>query len=278
MSTEQRPRQASENQPESQQVHLLFETKPEFDPADLLAAVRRNVGKVESGEGEQGEFMAFFFPDIHLEFKDGNLPAQAQLIIPEEQQVDLGRFQTAREQGAHWPEGYAKVQASRYEYFLSDFMMQNFPPGIRLAVMGGLIRSAIEVLRSDALYFSQSDRLVEPRAFLARHPKEDQLFGFVNVRLFRIAEDPQNGLMMDTLGLHALGLPDLELYFHQYAANDVAARLMDYAYYQLEEGPVIRDGDEMIGMEDEEIWYGQRFKSSVGPEREVIRIKTRETT
>lgn len=276
MSTEQRPRQASENHAESQQIHLLFEKKPEFDPATLLEAIRRYVGKVESGQEQQEGFMAFFFPEIHQEFKDGNLPAQAQLIIPENHQVDLGRFQTAREQGAHWPEGYAKVQASRYEYFLSDFMMQTFPAATRLGVMGGLLRSAIAVLQPDVLYFSQSDQLVDPRSFLRRHSKEDQLFGFVNVRLFRIAEDPQNGLMMDTLGMHALGLPDLELYFHQYAANDVAARLMDYAYYQFEEGPVIRDGDEMIGMDDSEIWYGKRLTSSVGPEREVVRIQTKE--
>jgi len=276
MDEANRPQYPSQNTPQSQQVHLLFRERPEINEERLLEALRRHVGPSEIAQGDQPGLRLFFFTAHTLGYKDGQLPAQGQLLMPPEGQIDLGRFETARQQSWHWPGAFEEVKAAQHEFFISDFLSQHIPAPIRMRLLSGFARAMTEALRPDALYFVQGDRLENPRDFLQAHPEEETLHGFVNVRLFRIAEDGLNSLFMDTLGLQALGLPDFEIYFSTYPANEVANKLLDYAYYLMEEGPVVGDGNEMEGLEPNEIWTARRMEASVGPEREVIRIENKD--
>jgi hypothetical protein len=76
---------------------------------------------------------------------------------------------------------------------------------------------------------------------------------------------------MDTLGLAALGLPDLQCHFHGLEVNEVAGLLYNTAWYVFENGDVIEDGQTVDGV-DGHRWRCQHEVALVPPEREVLDI------
>ncbi len=91
-----------------------------------------------------------------------------------------------------------------------------------------------------------------------------------NVRLFNFNED---WLLMDTVGMTQLDLPDHEACFLKsaYEAAKVASFLRDVALYLLNNGEVIKDGDNINGPGGMR-WRGRFFKNGICPApRRVIR-------
>jgi hypothetical protein len=77
-------------------------------------------------------------------------------------------------------------------------------------------------------------------------------------------------MIMDTLGLAALGLPDLQCHFRTLVPGEVAAVLHNTAYYLFEHGDVIDDGHTVAGIEPESRWTCQHEKSLLKPSRIVL--------
>lgn len=100
---------------------------------------------------------------------------------------------------------------------------------------------------------------------------EHDLAGVVNVRLFRIENDP-GVTVMDTIGLHCLGLPDLQCHFRDLDPGAMARVLYDTAAYVFENGDVIEDGHTVAGVGGDEHWRCQHEDALVEPRREVLDI------
>ena len=78
----------------------------------------------------------------------------------------------------------------------------------------GALRAVFENVNCLAIDWKLTEQLGDPQEFLLCQEKSDiesRLWGFINVRLFWI--EGTNDLLMDTLGLAALGLPDLQCHF-----------------------------------------------------------------
>ena len=58
----------------------------------------------------------------------------------------------------------------------------------------------------------------------------------LNVRLFRVEGGAQGDMLMDTRGLAALGLPDLQMHFRGLNPGRVAGLLFNYGRYIYENG------------------------------------------
>ena len=74
---------------------------------------------------------------------------------------------------------------------------------------------------------------------------------------------------MDTLGLHVLGLPDLQCHFTGLDPNGIARILHNTAAYIYEHGDVIDDGHTISGP-DGEAWRCQHEDTLVPPHRLVL--------
>lgn len=212
----------------------------------------------------------FFFPDYLIPFKDGTVPAQCHLLLPPEGAIDLGRFETARQQSFHFPGAFDRLKSCRQELLISDFFSTALSRRDRLKLFTGFIRALCEVAPPELLFFLHPDRFDDPAKFLAAEGGPEPIYGMVNVRLFRNAEAGEGHFLMDTLGMHALGLPDFQVQFTQQEPNAVAARLYDYADYLFEEGPVIRNGDKIQAVEANQTWTCTLGEARVGPERVVF--------
>ena len=102
---------------------------------------------------------------------------------------------------------------------------------------------------------------------------KDALFGAVNARRFKSADRPGR-ILMDTLGLAALGLPDLEVAFEGIDPARMEAVLRSLARYEYDLGDVIADGRAIKVPGSEDSWICSRGTSKQPPAREVISLKT----
>jgi Domain of unknown function (DUF4261) len=93
--------------------------------------------------------------------------------------------------------------------------------------------------------------------------------GLLNVRLFRV-EGSNQDVVMDTLGLHVFGLPDLQCHCHDLELPRLAAYLRNAGNYIFERGDVIRDGDTIEGMHPGEKWRCLQERALIAPGRLVI--------
>jgi len=89
--------------------------------------------------------------------------------------------------------------------------------------------------------------------------------------MFNVEGGPGESVM-DTMGLASLGLPDLQVHSTGLEPDDVARHLFNSAYYVLEKGDVIADGQTIDGIPPGTKWHCQHEASLVGPSRVVLDI------
>ena len=122
------------------------------------------------------------------------------------------------------------------------------------------LRAIVALSRPAALWCPNSIRIVPPTF-------EQDLSPLVNVRMFRV----EDVVLMDTLGLHVLGLRDFQCRYRHgdRDPNQIAGALLDLAGYALEHGDVVEDGDTT----GEEYWRCRHVASVAAPPREVVDLE-----
>ena len=257
------------NAPQQLHAHLFYLAAPSLPQESILEALRKRFGEAEAPDPRPG-LRLYFFPKLQIPFQEGLVPAQCHLLEGGGKAIDLGRFETARQQSFHFPEAFERLKACRHEVILSDLMSAGLPLKERRGLFAGFVRAVCEVAPPELIYFLHPDRFEAPAEFLAGEEAGDGLSGFVHVRMFRLPES--GGYLMDTLGLHAFGLSDFQVFCQREDPAVVAERLFDYADYVLENGPALRHGDRVAGAYPEQPWYCQRKEAMMGPERLVLEL------
>lgn len=142
-----------------------------------------------------------------------------------------------------------------------------------LRVAQAAVQAAFGLCSVVAVHWLPSERLVAPEQW-----HESLSHGgapadhAINVRLFRVAGGRAGEGVMDTLGLGAFGLPDLECHFHGLDLGLVAQLLFAYAEYLFEKGDVL-DADSLVrGTASHEEWECERGEASVAPPRRIVRL------
>jgi hypothetical protein len=92
-----------------------------------------------------------------------------------------------------------------------------------------------------------------------------------NVRLFNVGIGTEH--LMDTLGLAAIGLPDVQCAFSNLDPSWVAGWMYGVATYLFERGDVINDGDVIPAPVAGEHWTCTHEVSRVPPSRTVLNVK-----
>jgi hypothetical protein len=77
-------------------------------------------------------------------------------------------------------------------------------------------------------------------------------------------------MLMDTLGLAVLGLPDVQCHFRDLDPHEVAQALYNTALYIHDNGPVMESGHTIAGIQPEDKWPCQFEESLIKPHREVL--------
>lgn len=261
-----------ENYPKMFLSKILFIDKPIINPIailDDLKLVFKTVDYVKTDESH-----LYFFPVILVEYQDGSHPSQISLSILKENSQDIEIAEEAFQQNWDWEEGNALAGKCQYQISVSDLMTRPLNYKSRTELFTAFISSIVKTTQPDVVYFLPSQKLINPRFFSDKIDVKDgkNLEGFINVRLFNITDGHSGELIMDTLGLHLLGLPDFQIRFSSFEPGLMAGLLWNCAYYLFDKGDILKSGNTIMGLGADSKWRVERQTSLLEPQRMVITV------
>jgi hypothetical protein len=247
------------------ELHLA--ESPVLDREQLQADVASVLPDTQLLEGDESPDVAMFAHRAFVtEFEDGKRAPISTVVMrsqvgrePDHANVDLS-------QTWDFPEAQERLSRCRQELLIAEVMGRYRPPEERVAAIRAVALAVVKQASPLAVWWPTS-------ALVSAAPSEDGplLMGLLNVRMFRI-EGSGGDLIMDTLGLAAIGLPDLQCHFRGLEPGRVAALLYDVGNYLFESGDVIEDGHTVEGLDPGQRWRCQRENSIVGPSRVILDI------
>jgi hypothetical protein len=261
-------------------VELLYETAPDISRKRLLDVLQETCpGIAPLDRTPDSDLLAFVHTQNVVKYTDGELPAQC-LVATADRPPDPTVLGEAVQQSWQFPDAAKAVAAAKVGVLVSDFMAAGLPPKDRLQLFHRVLAGVLRIAPCVAIYWHPTQQIVDPQAFLQSLQAENcHAFttpGALNVRFFRISsyddhpDEETEDMLMDTLGLAALGLPDVQCHFRLLDPNDVAQVLYSTAVYLFENGAVIDDGHTVAGINDDEKWSCQYEESLWTPHREVV--------
>lgn len=253
-------------------VEVFMDKKPCIPTDELLNKIRTQCGDVELLSKEEN-LILFAFKDYMVKYSDCQLPAQLAIMITDKR-VEIEKLEMSFYQSWRWRDARQAVGKATYTIFITDMMSSNLNYQTRLALFQKGLYSILEVTPCLAINWHLSQQIINPEQYLENKPENENynlLFGALNVRLFNI-EGSDNETLMDTLGLGALGLPDLQCHFKNLDVNNIANILYAYGDYIFNNGDIINDGETIQGISINEKWKCQHEISMLEPKRVVIDI------
>lgn len=259
-------------------IRLLFKEPAELPDRQIIrAALEKRIGAVECFGDE--DVYGFAALEHQGEFKEGKAAAQLMLLPCSDFKGEkFDAFQLSQ----MWDCQEDRERISRecqYQIIATDMMAAALPIHERATLDSDFIDALAELFPScEAFYFQTSGKL-----FLAEDVRDHGIEGLdrfikfgVNVRFFNI-EDTED-MLIDTLGMGILYLPDLQYHFHDMDPNFVVKHAYNAASYILANDNPIKDGETVDGigetgeMSREVQWRCQYEMALVQPKREVLDI------
>lgn len=256
-------------------IQMLFKNPVDMPDKDKMTAVmKQHIGAVECFCHDETT-AGFSALEYIAEFKDGKVPVQ--LMLTGCTRFDGNRFDTfLLSQMWDCQEDRERIfKECQYQVIGTDM----------LAVLPALERANLDMDFLDALaelypaceafYFQNCGKL-----FLAEDVRSHQLKGpdrfirfGVNVRFFNI-QDTED-MLVDTVGMSSLFLPDLQYHFHGMNPNWVVNHAYNVASYLLKNDNPIKNGDTIDGVQNGRMtrelqWKCQYEESLIQPAREVL--------
>ena len=165
-----------------------------------------------------------------------------------------------------WEGAEAAVSAGHCSVLVTEMFGDGRTPQERWDAMSGVVAEMARITRPTALSWPQSQRVGNPELFAA-----GDLDGLINVRYFTISNDP-GAMVMDTLGLHVFGLPDVQCHFRDREPGEIAAMLFSTAVYLFRSGDVIADGNTISGPQGDARLVCFHERALLAPSRQVIDV------
>ncbi|MDO7906047.1 DUF4261 domain-containing protein [Paenibacillus sp. JX-17] len=267
-------------------IELLFHERPVISESSLQEAMTRYSGGVplpahmleafrKAFKERQPEGLGEELPLIYVhtrytaKMKDADIPVQTLITGPVEVK-EPERWEKSLQQAWHWPEARSTVSKVKYSVTLQDMFGAGLPYSERLELMQSALRALLDVLPCEAVYWYTSDKLVQPQAYLEALKQEDILYGAMNVRMYQVDRGAgENDIIMDTLGLSAVGIPDIQCHFNGLDPDKVAESVYGAAYYVFHNGDIIENG-QSIGSAGGQQWRCEHQHALAKPQRFVL--------
>lgn len=246
--------------------------RPELDEERLLAELTARLGPVEPvGDVEDGAVMVSVPGLPQAEIEGTRVPCSISFVPgpPDADAIERSLAQTWT-----WPDAAAVVRSVSDGWLAAPMLSWAWlDRATRVRLLHAGVEALVAVTDPVALHWPGSERLVDAAVYgAARGSTADDLYPVVNVRSFRILGAEDEKTLMDTVGLAALGLPDLQLLFAGPRPSEVAAQLADIALYVYEEGDVLADGHTVEGVPAGTVWSCRREDAAIGPKRVVVAL------
>ena len=261
-------------------IQLLFR-KPVVmpDPGTMKRTLEQHLGTTEciSHDGKMASFAA---RDYMTRYAGEEVPVQLTVLACAPfHGENIGAFERSQMWDCY-QDRERILSECHYHVLALDMLAAGLIPRLRAELDMQFLEALIELFPScEAIYFQNCGKL-----FLASEVREDTHSGTdryvrfgVNVRFFYV--DGTEDMVVDTVGMSTLFLPDLQYHFHSLSPNLVIRHAYAMALYVLESDRPVENGTPVSGMDDEEEnpeqdWVCRYELSLIQPSREVIDIRT----
>lgn len=260
------------------QVHLLFEDRPEKPSVeDIRNALCKEFGDVDT-VSDNKELTSFAVIKYHVPFTEGNVPAQ--LLIGDAVPFENDKI-TPIEGSQQWGVENSEEFFGRCNYYImiSDFMSSTLDYKKRCELLIGWIETALSIFPSCIGVWIPSAGKLLTREHILNSSFEGEskyIYTFVNVRFFNI--EGSDDKLIDTLGLYAFGLPDIQYHFHSLDPNIVVNHAYNVASYIFNANAPIKSGETIDGINGSSNmckdiqWKCQYEVSLIQPVRDVMDV------
>jgi hypothetical protein len=244
-------------------VELLYPSLPKIAQADLLAALRDRMGSVEPA----GD-LAFDYPDLADPSREGGKPAGLAVELEPEA---LDEIQAAEALGGtrDWAGAEAMVRKHQARLVVSDRRASALSYKNRMRIFRDGVLAVAGCAAPSAIFWKPAGKLLNPAALGA---KPDPLRELVGLRLLP-APGGGAAMMLDTIGLAPLGLPDFEIPVQGVDASRAQPFLLSLARYVFDLGDVIPEGRVVKGPDGQTRYACVRTTSVHPPERTVLSLR-----
>ena len=221
--------------------------------------------------------ISFAVKKYPVTYKDGVVPAQVVMTeVREFKQDTIDDF--ARSQLWDVQNGREILDSCRYQVSIFDMMSAGLEYKERCELLMDWLEAAMELYPDcTAVWIAPAGKLFTAE-MVREHgvSREDRFVYFgVNARFFNIqGTDDQ---IVDTLGMYAVGLPDVQYHFHGLDPNRVVNHAYNVASYLFDRNAPVRSGETIDGllngnMSQEVQWRCQYEDALIQPVRCVMDI------
>lgn len=260
-------------------MHLLFREKGERPLAETLKGeLEKRYGRTDLVTDADQKLTSFALFRYLVEYKDGE-KVPAQVMMMDYQPFDQERID-AFQRSQFWdcPQAEQLLDECGYELVLADFLASGLPYMERCDMLAGWLDLVLRFLpECEAVWFPASGKLLT-REQLLENPYKNGLrflyFG-VNARFFTV--DGSEDCVVDTLGLYAVGLPDVQYHYHGLDPNQVVNHAYNTVIYIFENNAPIQSGETIDGISEKGIdrsrqWKCRYERALIQPVRDVMDI------
>jgi hypothetical protein len=256
-------------------INLLFKERVQTpDTTTLKSKIEERFGAVDSVSADAA-LRSFALPRYAYTIDEGKaLPPTIMISGCDEIKKPLAD-EIARTQFWDIENGAALLDSLPFSVLIGDFFARGLEPLTRAGILADWLEIALDLFAScEAVYFQPSGKLLLADQ-LRDNPYQYRgasrfLYGGINMRFFRI--DGSKDRVVDTLGLFAFGLADVQYHFRDLDINEMVKHAFNTAIYQFENNEAIKDGDTVEGLNAGEKWRCQYEDALIQPKRAVLDI------
>jgi len=229
-------------------INLLFANRPKRPDADVIfQALTERFGDVDR-VGKSG-LLSYAIKKYEVEYKDA-AKVPAQVLMAEPQDFDPASIDAfTRSQFWDTPNGNELLDSCRYQVMISDFMSAGLPYKERCDLLMDWLEVALALFPDCTAVYTEASGKLFAAEQVRNHqiPKDDRFIYFcVNVRFFNI--QGSNDHVIDTLGMYAIDLPDVQYHFHSLDPNQVVNHAYNVASYIYANNAPIKSGETIDGL------------------------------
>ncbi|WP_221620712.1 DUF4261 domain-containing protein [Tannerella forsythia] len=260
-------------------VQLLFKspvTMPEKEKME--AVIQKHVGDTECVSYNES-LASFPAKKYKAKFSDRTVPPMLNIMTGSFTGSAVDEFQKSQMWDCSEKEREKIFSECTHQVIGTDMLAAVLPALQRAALDMDFLQALLEIFpECAAVYFRNSGKLFTAEKIRSRsYPHEERfIYLAVNVRFFNI--QGTHDILVDTLGMGTLFLPDIQYHFHGIDPNKIVNHAYSTAVYILKNGNPIQSDDTIEGIIEgtapPEKWKCRYEDSLIQPLRAVIDIET----
>lgn len=259
-------------------MQLLMKEKCSMPEKDKMTEImEKHLGGVECFCHEKN-MAGFAVTKYKVEFKEGSMPPQL-MLTEHEQGISENIDDFTKSQMWDCMEDRDRILSEcNYQVFATDLLAKSMDYRDRANMLMDYMEALVEMYpECEAVYFRNSGKMFTAEQIRNHEIPRDHRFIYfaVNVRFFNI--QGTDDMLVDSLGMSPLCLPDLQYHFHGMNPNWVVNHAYNLLTYLYDNDNPMKDGDTIDGLTagnmDREIqWKCQYEEALIQPAREVLDV------